>query len=237
MMLGGKVAWVTGATGGVGPAVVHALLDAGATVVATGRRDEEFGPLIARVGPPGERWVPQAIDLTDPAATGNAAASILERQGRIDILVAVAGGWRGGQPVAETELETLEWLWRINMVTAFNACKAVVPVMLAQRWGRIITISARSALGGQARNAAYAASKAALLAFTQSLAAETRQAGVTANTLLLSTVDTPANRAAMPTADHSRWVAPEQIAAAVRFLCSEEAAAISGAAIPVYGQA
>lgn len=237
MMLTGKIAWVTGATGGVGPAVVQTLLDAGAVVVAAGRHEEEFKSLIARLGPPGERWIAQAVDLTDPVATTDAVAAILERQSHIDILVAVAGGWRGGQPVAETALETLEWLWRINMVTAFNACKAVLPAMLAQRWGRIITISARSAVGGQARNAAYAASKAALLAFTQSLAAETRQTGVTANTLLLSTVDTPANRAAMPTADHSRWVAPEQIAAAVRFLCSEEAAPISGAAIPVYGQA
>lgn len=236
-MLAGKVAWVTGATGGVGPAVVQALLATGATVVAAARREEEFAQLAAQAGAPGERWVAQAMDLTDPAAVNAAVAAILEQQGHIDILVAVAGGWRGGQPVVETGLDTLDWLWRINMITAFNACRAVLPAMLAQRWGRIITISARSALGGQARNAAYAATKAALLAFTQSLAAETRQAGITANTLLLSTVDTPANRAAMPTADHSRWVAPEQIAAAVRFLCSEEAAAISGAAIPVYGQA
>ncbi len=236
-MLAGKVAWVTGATGGVGPAVVQALVSAGATVVAAARQEEEFAHLAARVGAPGEHWIAQAVDLTDAAAVNAAVAAILEHQGHIDILVAVAGGWRGGQPVVETGLDTLDWLWRINMVTAFNACKAVLPSMLAQRWGRIITIGARSAVGGQARNAAYAASKAALLAFTQSLAAETRQSGVTANTLLLSTVDTPANRAAMPGADYSRWVAPEQIAAAVRFLCSEEAAAISGAAIPVYGQA
>jgi len=229
----GKIAWVTGATGGVGPAVVQALLDAGAVVVAAGLKAEKFEELKAQVGEPGGRWFAQAVDLADPAAVAASTAEILGQHGRIDILVAVAGGWRGGQPVAETDLDTLDWLWRINMVTAFNACKAVLPAMLAQRWGRIITISARSALGGQPRNAAYAASKAALLAFTQSLAAETRQAGITANTLLLSTVDTPANLAAMPTADRSRWVKPEQIAAAVRFLCSEEAAAISGAAIPL----
>ncbi len=232
-MLKGKVAWVTGATGGVGPAVVETLLNAGALVVAAGLEAEKFEGLKARVGEPGDRWFAQTVDLADPAAVAAATAEILAQHGRIDILVAVAGGWRGGQPVAETQLDTLDWLWRINMVTAFNACKAVLPAMLAQGWGRIITISARSALGGQARSAAYAASKAALLAFTQSLAAETRQAGVTANTLLLSTVDTPANRAAMPAADHSRWVKPEQIAATVRFLCSEEAAAISGAAIPM----
>ncbi|MGQ9490289.1 MAG: SDR family NAD(P)-dependent oxidoreductase [Anaerolineae bacterium] len=236
-MLDGKVAWVTGATGGLGPAIVRTLLEAGATVVATGRHGEEFAQLTAQSGAPGERWLALPLDLTDFTAVKAAVDTILQQLGRIDILVAVAGGWRGGQPVTDIEPETLDWLWRINMVTAFNACKAVLPAMLAQRWGRIITVSARSALGGQPRNAAYAASKAALLAFTQSLAAETRQVGITANTVLLSTIDTPANRAAMPTADHSQWVAPEQIAAAVRFLCSEEAAAISGAAIPIYGQA
>jgi len=236
IMLDGKVAWITGATGGLGPAVARALLDTGATVVATAPGEAGLQALAAELAVPAGRWLAQAADLTLPAAVGSATDAIVARFGRIDVLVAVAGGWRGGSTVAETELDTLEWLWRINMVTAFNACRAALPVMLAQKWGRIITIGARSALGGQARSAAYAASKAALLTFTQSLAAETRDTGITANTLLLSTIDTPANRAAMPKADHSRWVAPEQIAATIQFLCSADAAAISGAAIPVYGQ-
>jgi NAD(P)-dependent dehydrogenase (short-subunit alcohol dehydrogenase family) len=125
----------------------------------------------------------------------------------------------------------------VNLVTAFNACRSVLPGMLAHDWGRIITVGARSGVGGAARSGAYAASKAALLALTQSIAAETRLSGVTANTLLLSTVDTPGNRESRPEADAGRWVAPEQIAAMVRFLCSDEAAPINGAAIPIYGRA
>lgn len=235
-MLSDRIAWITGATGGLGPAVTAALASAGATIVATAQSAADLDALQAQLAVPATQWLTQPADLTDPAAARAAIGVTLARFGRIDILVAVAGGWRGGQTVAETELNILDWLWRINVVTAFNACRAVLPVMIAQQWGRIVTIGARSALGGQARGAAYAASKAALLALTQSIAAETRQSGITANTLLLGTIDTPANRAAMPTADHSRWVAPEQIAETIRFLCSESAAVISAAAIPVYGQ-
>jgi len=236
-MLKGKVAWVTGATGGVGPAVVRALFDAGAKVVATARDDSRLTFLQAETQADDGRWLAYAEDLTNPLAAHAVVEAASARFGGVDILIAVAGGWRGGAAVASTELETLRWLLDINLVTAFNACHAVLPGMLSRNWGRIVTLGARSAVGGAARSGAYAASKAALLVLTHSIAAETKQSGVTANTLLLSTVDTPSNRSGMPEGDASRWVAPEQIAAAVRFLCSEEAASINGAAIPIYGRA
>lgn len=236
-MLTGKVAWITGASGGLGPAVVRALAEAGAAIVATSRNEDELAALQQEAGIPEVAWLGYPSDLTDPIAAQAALDAALARFGRVDILAAVAGGWRGGKTVAETDLATLDWLLQINLVTAFNACRAVLPLMMAQGWGRIITMGARAAVGGQAHSGAYAASKAALVTLTQSMAAEIRQTGITANTLLAATIDTPANRAAMPAADHTRWVSPEQIAAAVRFLCSEEAAAINGAAIPVYGRA
>lgn len=234
-MLAGKIALVTGATGGLGPAVVRLLADAGAAIVAVSRQEAELAALQCEVAVPDDHWLAQPADLTDPIAPRAVVDAAVRRFSQVDILVAVAGGWRGGKTVADTDLETLEWLLRINLVTAFNACRAVLPVMLDHGWGRIITVGARSAVGGQARSGAYAASKAALLALTQSIAAETRGKGITANTVLLSTIDTPGNRAAMPDADRSRWVAPEQVAATIRFLCSDEAASISGAAIPIYG--
>lgn len=237
VMLTGKIAWVTGATGGVGPAVVKALADAGATVLASARDEAAVAALAAEHGIPADRWLALPVDLTDEAAVQAVVGAGVARFGRIDILVAVAGKWRGGATVAETEPATLDFLWRVNVQTAFNACRAVLPHMTAHGWGRIITFGARAAVAGQAKSGAYAASKAAVVALTQSIAAEVRADGVTANTLLPSTVDTPDNRAAMPEADWSKWVRPEQIAAAVRFLCSEEAAALSGAAIPLYGRA
>lgn len=236
-MLIGRVAWVTGATGGLGPAVVRELVQAGASVVATARVQADLDELPRAIGIPPDRYAGHAADLTVPAEVQAVVDATIGRCGRIDILVAAAGGWRGGTAVAETASTTLEWLLGINLMTAFNACRAVLPGMIGSGWGRIITIGARAAANGQARSSAYAASKAALLALTQSIAAETRQTGVTANTLLISTIATAANRAAMPAADHSGWVTPEQIAGVVRFLCSDEASAISGAAIPVYGRA
>jgi NAD(P)-dependent dehydrogenase (short-subunit alcohol dehydrogenase family) len=209
---------------------------AGASIVATARSTDGLRSLQAEVGIADGAWLACPCDLTDDKAAKMVAAAALDHFGHLDILAAVAGGWRGGSAVAETDPLDLEWLLGINLVTTFNACRAVLPGMLAQRWGRIVTIGARAAVGGQARSGAYAASKAALLALTQSIAAETRSGGITANTVMISTIDTPANRAAMPDSDYHRWVTPEQIAATVCFLCSEEAAAISGAAIPVYGR-
>jgi NAD(P)-dependent dehydrogenase (short-subunit alcohol dehydrogenase family) len=237
LMLNGRVALVTGATGGLGPAVVSALLGAGASLVAVARSAAELEALRAGVEAPAARWLAHTADMSDPVAAQAAVTAAQAHFGRVEIAVAVAGGWRGGQSVAETDSATLDWLLRVNLLTAFNLCRAVLPGMLALRWGRIVTIGARATLGGQVGNGAYAASKAALLALTQSIAAETRSTGITANTLLLGTIDTPANRAAMPAADFTRWVAPEQIAAVIRFLCGEEAADISGAALPVYGRA
>jgi NAD(P)-dependent dehydrogenase (short-subunit alcohol dehydrogenase family) len=197
----------------------------------------ELTDLQAKVQVSPERWLAHPSDLTDPASVQGLVDEAVAHFGHLDILVAAAGGWRGGAPVAATDLSTLDWLWRTNLVTAFNACRAVLPVMQTHGWGRIVTISARSAVAGQARSGAYAASKAALIALTQSVALETRNQGITANVLLLSTVDTPANRASMPETDPGRWVQPAEVAATIRFLCSPEAAAISGAAIPVYGRA
>jgi NAD(P)-dependent dehydrogenase (short-subunit alcohol dehydrogenase family) len=232
-MLVDKVALITGATGGVGPAVAHSMAETGARLVLTARHNEALVELSKELSLPPERCMTQPADLADPGAVQTLVNDTLARFGRVDILIAVAGGWRGGTLVAETSIETLDWLWRTNLLTAFNITRAVLPSMQAQGWGRIVTLAARSALSGQARSGAYAASKAALLALTQSIATETRTQGITANTLLISTADTTANRTAMPTADSSRWVAPKQIAATIRFLCSDEAAAISGAAIPI----
>jgi NAD(P)-dependent dehydrogenase (short-subunit alcohol dehydrogenase family) len=118
----------------------------------------------------------------------------------------------------------------------FNTCRAVVPHMLRQGGGRIVNVSARAALEGKARMGPYCASKAAVVTLTETLAAEHRDHGITANCILPGTIDTPQNRASMPDADFSRWVAPAALADVVVFLASDAARAISGAAIPVYGR-
>jgi NAD(P)-dependent dehydrogenase (short-subunit alcohol dehydrogenase family) len=236
-MLTDKVALITGATGGAGPTVVQALADAGASIVATSRDPADLIVLHEETAVPAARWLSRPAELTDPAATQALVDAARNQFGHVDILVALAGGWRGGATVAASDLGLMEWLWRTNLVTAFNTCRSVLPGMISQGWGRIITAGSRSATVGQARSGPYAASKAAVVALTQSIALETRDRGVTANALLISTLDTPVNRHAMPDADPDRWVAPAQLAATILFLCSDEAAAINGAAIPVYARA
>jgi NAD(P)-dependent dehydrogenase (short-subunit alcohol dehydrogenase family) len=206
-------------------------------VVATARSLAALDHLRDTLDASPDRWLSAPADLADAADTSAMIEAAVSRFGGLDVVCALAGGWRGGDPVAETAPAALDWLWRINLLTVFNTCRAALPHLVARGWGRIITFGARSAVSGQARSGAYAASKAAVVALTQSIASEVRTTGVTANVILPSTIDTPANRDAMPNADYGKWVTPEQIAATVRFLYSHEASAINGASIPVYGRA
>ncbi|MGB9890367.1 MAG: SDR family oxidoreductase, partial [Anaerolineae bacterium] len=172
---------------------------------------------------------------TDDAAARGVVEEALRRLGRIDVLVHTVGGYRGGQPVHETPLETWQALFDLNVRTALTVTRAVVPVMVAQGAGRIVYVAAKAALEGGKNTAAYSAAKSALVRLTESLAAELRGTGVTVNCVLPSTIDTPQNRAAMPKADPARWVKPEAIADVILFLASDAARAVHGAAIPVYG--
>ena len=231
-----RVVLITGSSGGLGPTVVSAFAAARARIVALATRADKLVALEEKVPMPREDWLPLAEDLTEYAAADRAVRAAVEHFGRIDSVVALAGGWRGGSLVADTSPETLNEMLHINLLTAFNICRASLPILTQRGWGRIVTISARAALAGQAKNGAYAASKAALVALTQTIAAETRGTGVTANALMLGTIDTPANRQAMPKADFGRWVTPQQIADAILFLCSDQAAAITGALVPLTGR-
>ena len=123
----------------------------------------------------------------------------------------------------------------LNLRAAFLLSRAVLPGMLEAGWGRIVHISSKTAVAPRAKQAAYAVSKMGLITLTEVIAAEVKDSGITANVILPSIIDTPANRESMPKADPAKWVEPEHIAATMRFLCSEEAASINGAHIPIYG--
>lgn len=141
-----------------------------------------------------------------------------------------------GRPAWETSDETWEQLWRLNVMSCVHTNRAVLPHMLARKWGRIVNIAAKAAVEPRKNSSAYAAAKAAVLAFTLGVAIEVKGMGVTANVLLPSTIDSPANRESISGADPHRWVQPAEIAAMMLFLSGEESASINGAAIPIYGQ-
>ncbi len=175
------------------------------------------------------------VDLTDLQATRRVMDATATRFGGIDVLVNVAGGFRW-ERLEEGDPETWDQLYAMNLRTAVVCCKAALPALLERSAGRIINIGAGAAARATAGMGAYAASKAGVQRLTESLADELKDRGITVNAILPSIIDTPRNRADMPDADFSRWVAPEAIAEVIAFLASDAARAVTGAAIPVTGR-
>jgi NAD(P)-dependent dehydrogenase (short-subunit alcohol dehydrogenase family) len=236
MPLTGKVVVVTGATGGLGPAVVRALLDAGASVAATGRRQDALDRLMQAPGA-GDRLDGRPVDLTDEGQVTAFMAWVADRFGGIDGLAAVAGGFAGGTPVHETPLEVWRSQQETNLTSAFLSLKAVAPHLVRRGGGSIVAVASRPALRGAPSTAAYSVAKSGVLRLVEAMAEELKQQNVSVNAILPSTIDTLDNRAASPKTDYSNWVKPEEIAAVIRWLLGPEARIISGAAIPVYGRA
>jgi NAD(P)-dependent dehydrogenase (short-subunit alcohol dehydrogenase family) len=224
---------ITGGTGALGGAVVETFLDAGWRVVVTWVVPEERERIAEREG----LDFVQA-DLLDPDAAENAVAAAAADGARpLRAVANLVGGYAGGAKLHETQVEDFERLLTLNLRPTFLITRAAVPRLIETGGGAIVCVSARAAVQPFAGAAGYIASKAAVLAFAQAVAAEYRDDGVRCNAILPSVIDTPANRATQPDADHSRWVAPAEIAVVVRFLCSGESSPVSGAAVPVYGRA
>ena len=233
--LHGKVILVTGATGALGSTVTKEFAQTEARLALAGRSGERLGQLVADVGLPPERALTVSGDITQADDVESLVSAVTAHWSAIDVLLHVAGGWSGGQPLGETLVEDWDRMLALNLRAAFLLSRAVLPAMLEAGWGRIIHVSSKTAVKPRAKQAAYAVSKMGLIALTEVIAAEAKGSGVTANVILPSIIDTPANRASMPKADPAKWVPPERIAATMRFLCSDAAASTNGARIPVYG--
>jgi NAD(P)-dependent dehydrogenase (short-subunit alcohol dehydrogenase family) len=174
----------------------------------------------------------EACDLTDETAVTAYVGGVTARHRRVDVLVNGVGGFAGGD-LASTPLAEWNRMMTLNLTTAVVGCRAVLPEMTRARWGRIVNIASRAVLPPQGGFIAYTVSKAAVVTLTQALAQEVRPHGITVNAVLPSTMDTPANRNAMPDADRSGWVSTDAVARAVAFLGSEGADAVTGAAVTV----
>lgn len=223
---------ITGASGHLGRAVASAFAAQGSQLVLLDREKQT-----AEVdGNHTENTVLHLpTDLLNPDQVRSATERALEQFGRIDVLVNAAGGFHMGEAAHDTPDSAWESMLDLNLRTALNTCRAVVPHMLTQGHGKIINVAAYAAQKGLAQMGAYCASKSALIRLTESLSAEVREQGINVNCVLPTILDTPPNRAAMPEADPARWVAPEALADVIVFLASEGARAIHGAALPVTG--
>jgi NAD(P)-dependent dehydrogenase (short-subunit alcohol dehydrogenase family) len=222
---------VAGGTGALGSAVVRELLAAGYDCTVTWIADAERERSEVDFG---DRATLVRADLVDPQGGAEEAVAAVED---LEAVVDLVGGFFSGPRVHETAWEDFDRMLRLNVAPAFNLARAAMPRMLERGGGSFVAVSARPALKPFAGAAAYVTAKAAVLAFVQALDADYRQQGIRANAILPSVIDTPANRAGQPDADHSKWVQPEEIAKVVRFLVSDDSAVTSGAAIPVYGRA
>jgi len=230
-----KVVLVAGATGGLGHTVAQAFLDAGAHLALPARSSDRLAGLFPDLdGSPGHLLLGD-FNAIDAESVSDAVRRTLDHFGHIDVLTNTIGGYRAGTPVHETPLSTWDFMLNLNARSAFLLSQAVVPAMLDQEAGKIILTAARAGLHGTANAAAYSVSKSAVIRLTESLSAEVKASGVNVNCLLPGTIDTPANREAMPNADPARWVTSQAIADVFLFLASDAARAIHGAAIPVYG--
>lgn len=228
----GKVVLITGAAGNLGAALAEAFHDAGAALILAERNLEKLQQTSGAW--PDTLLLP--VDLLDEASVQQMAAAAVGHYGRIDVLANIAGGFAMGPPLHETELKTWEFMLNLNARSVFLTCRAVIPHMLAQQAGKIVNVAARAGLSGGARMAPYSVSKSAVIRLTESMAAELKGHSINVNCVLPGTIDTPQNRAEMPDADWSRWVMPAAIARVVLFLAADDAAAIQGAAVPVYGR-
>lgn len=223
----GKVVVITGALGALGRVVAEAALRRGARVAAVDHAESDSADRP-------ERMELGGVDLSDQAQAMQAVDAVMARFGRMDSLINIAGGF-SFETVAGGESATWQRLYTINVLTALNASRAAIPYLTASPAGRIVNVGAIGALQAGSGMGPYAASKAGVHRLTEALATELK-GKVTVNAVLPSIIDTPANRAAMPNADFSKWASAEELANVILFLASDEASAVTGALIPVSGR-
>ncbi|MBV0901033.1 SDR family oxidoreductase [Haloarcula salina] len=229
---GDEVALVSGVGGALGSAVANAFLDAGATVCGSDIVEPNTEDFL--LSDPDRVDFYQA-DFSDEDAVAETVDAVVDEHGRLDFLLNIAGTWRGGTPVDETDADTFDFLFDVNLKTMFLASKHAVP-HLRETEGAIVSVSARSSLEGGEGDGVYRATKAGVRLLTETIAEE-NLGTVRANAVMPSVIDTPMNREMMPDSDFEAWVDPREIADVMLFLCSDAATVTSGAAVPVYGEA
>ena len=226
-----KVVLITGGTGALGSTLVKKFLDSGARTISSYFNEKEAEKLKKA----NHKVELIKLDITREEEILKVIPILVERFGTIDVLVNLVGGYLGGKNI--TELGENDWdaMMGLNLKSAFLITKHVISVMKSGKGGKVVHISSRTGLKSDGYDSAYAASKAALIRFVESTSQEFKQYNVNVNCILPTTIDTEANRKAMPKADFSKWLSTEDLTNVVLFLCSSESKVINGAAIPTYG--
>ncbi|MFQ5948349.1 MAG: SDR family NAD(P)-dependent oxidoreductase [Acidimicrobiia bacterium] len=230
-----RVAVVTGGTGGLGRSIVKRFAAHQYRLAVSYLVPEEAASLEEALDLGEDRLLLRRVDATDPEAVNDFMKEVVEQFGTMHILISLVGGWAGGRDVEETDDVRFERMLDLNLRSAFYAVRAAIPHLRAAGWGRIVLVGSRAAFEAPTGQAAYNVAKAGVIALARSVAHEVEDANITANAILPSVIDTPAFREAIPYGDYLNWPTPDQIAAVVDFLASEESGVMNGASVPVYG--
>jgi NAD(P)-dependent dehydrogenase (short-subunit alcohol dehydrogenase family) len=234
-MIKDKVAVITGAPGSLGSVVARTLADEGARLALLSTNDEKLRALAEELALPGDRVMTGAFDLTKADGARQAADAVFEKYGAAHMLIHVVGGWTGGKQVPEVAAEEVAGMLNQHLWTTFHLAQAFLPRMMEGGWGRVVVVSSPHASNPPVGMSAYAVGKAAQEALVLAIAKEAGGRGVTANILQVSTIDAKHERDRDPSPKNARWTTPEEITAAILYLCSDEAHVVNGARIPLYG--
>jgi NAD(P)-dependent dehydrogenase (short-subunit alcohol dehydrogenase family) len=234
-----RIVLITGGTGALGRSITTAFIASNAKVISSYVVDTEIEQLKKEEKEKQSKSQVQLIkaDVTKEEEVEKLVSSIISEHGQIHILVNVVGGYLGGKSVSELDQKEWDLMMNMNLKSAFLISKHVIPQMASSKYGKILHVSSRTGLKSDGYDSAYAASKSGLIRLVESMSEELKKSNINVNCIMPSVIDTEANRRAMPTADYSKWLKPSDLANVVLFLCSDDAKAITGAAIPTYGLA
>jgi NAD(P)-dependent dehydrogenase (short-subunit alcohol dehydrogenase family) len=234
--LEGRTVIIAGAAGGLGSVATAAFARSGAKLALLSRDQTKLDELAADLKLSSERVLPKAVDLGKADEVDQVAASILKKLGSIDVLLNFVGGWVGGKGVLETNTEEFDSMLDQHFYASYAMIKSFTPPMIKNNWGRVLAVSSPNASKPPGKNSPYAVGKSAMEALMLSLAQEVKGTGVTANLVLVRTIDVGHERQTKPSEKNQSWTSPEEISATLLHLCSEEAGMINGARIPLYGE-
>jgi NAD(P)-dependent dehydrogenase (short-subunit alcohol dehydrogenase family) len=226
--LEGRVIAIAGAGGGLGPVVAKRLADAGASLALADRRQETADGVAAALGIPDDRVDPRGVDLLQESAANDWAAATEAKFGRVDGLIHLVGGYRGGEPIDSFDLADYELLHDLLVRTVQLGSRAFHAALTRSEHGRFLLVSAAAAQNPESTNAAYASAKAAAEAWTLALADSFSGTAATANIIVVNAIETPQMREQSPGTARPTFTSAEDLADAIAFLCSDSAARMNG---------
>jgi NAD(P)-dependent dehydrogenase (short-subunit alcohol dehydrogenase family) len=235
MYIKNRAAIISGATGGLGRVVTKAFAEQGAKLAIIGRDKEKLSELSNTIKLPEGMLFPLTADVNDPESAQEVVNTAISHLGRVDIYLHLVGGWAGGKLITDVEEDELASMLNQHLWSSFYMIKAILPNMLENGWGRIITISSPSAYRPPGKNSPYAIAKAAQEALILSLAAEVKGTGVTANIIPIKMIDVDHEKLKNPSKKNQTWTTPEEITETILHLCSDAARMINGVRIPLIG--